>query len=145
MQGGISILTPSPSDVTNASNILLKAKDNYYITSFYNYTTKVLQFQLFYHDGNNIWTKSTLYSTSNVTIYKDTSVATDFPFNLTLSNSFAVATYITAQTNDKVNYSLRILQWDKNFNLLDAANPLVKAYESPIVEGNPNFNYFLLF
>lgn len=142
VQGGISILIPSPSDIANASNILLKAKDNYYIASFYNYATKVLQFQLFYHNGNNVWTKSTLYSTSNVTIYKDTSDASNFPFNINLSNAFAVATYITAQTNDKINYSLRILQWDKNFNLLDAANPLVRTYESPIVEGKSQFQLF---
>ncbi|SHI84926.1 RHS repeat-associated core domain-containing protein [Flavobacterium terrae] len=141
VQGGISILTPLPSDIANASNILLKAKDNYYIASFYNYNTKVLQFQLFYHNGNNIWTKSNLYSTSNVSIYKD-SDTNDFPFSLTLSNSFAVATYITAQTNDKINYSLRVLQWDKNFNLLDAGNPFVKNYETPIVEGKSQYQLF---
>lgn len=141
-QGGIAIAIPSPSDVSKASNIAIKARDNYYIATFYNFTSKLLQFQLFYHNGNNVWSKSAVYNTSNVTIYKNDSEGLDFPLNMTLSNSFGVATYITDQTDTKISYSLRILQWDKNFNLLNAGTPLVKTYESPIVEGKSQYQLF---
>ncbi|WKL48419.1 RHS repeat-associated core domain-containing protein [Flavobacterium pectinovorum] len=141
-QGGIAIALPSPADVSKASDIAIKARDNFYIATFYNFTSKLLQFQLFYHNGNNIWSKSVVYNTPNVSIYKNASEGLDFPLNLTLSTSFGVATYITNQTATKISYSLRILQWDKNFNMLNAGTPLVKTYESPIVNGKSQYQLF---
>lgn len=141
-QGGISILLPSPADVAKATDIKINARDNYYITTFYNSTTKLLQFQLFHHSGNNVWSKSALYNTPNVTIYKNPSEGLDFAFNINLNSSFGVATYITNQTSTEVDYTLRILQWDKNFNLLSPGNPLLNNYKSPIVNGKSQFQLF---
>jgi RHS repeat-associated protein len=141
-QGGISILLPLPSDVLKANNIAINARDNYYITTLYNTSSKLLQFQLFYYNGNNVWSKSALYNTPNVTIYQNPSEGLDFAFNITLNSSFAVATYITSQTSTEVDYTLRILQWDKNFNLLSAGSPLLNNYKSPIENGNSQFKIF---
>lgn len=140
--GGVQVLLPSPADVSKATNLLINARDNYYITTLYNSASKLLQFQLFYHDGNNVWQKSTLYNTSNVTIYQNASEGLDFPFNITLNDSFGVATYITNKTATEINYTLRNLQWDKSFNLLNPNSPLLNSYKSPIVNGKSQFQLF---
>ena len=140
--GNITVLTPSPADIAKASNFVITAFANYYIAALYTPASKLLQFQLFYHDGNNTWYKSTLYNTSNVSIYHDINNPTEFPFNLSLSNSFAVATYITGVSPTDVSYSLRTLQWDKSFNLLNAGTPLVNNYKSPVSNNKPQFSVF---
>lgn len=141
-QGGISILLPSPADVAKATNIGINARDNYYIATFYNSITKLLQFQLFHYNRNNVWSKSAVYNTPNVTIYENPSEGLDFAFNITLNSSFGVATYITNQTSTEIEYTLRILQWDKNFNLLSPGSPLLNNYKSPIVDGKSQFQLF---
>jgi RHS repeat-associated protein len=140
--GYIPVLLPSPGDVAKASNLVLTARDNYYIVALYTQTSSLLQFQLFYHDGNNTWSKSTLYSTGNVKIYQDPNNQTEFPFSLSLSNAFAVATYVTNITATEVSYTLRILQWDKSFNLLSPATPLVYNYKSPVTNDKSQFSVF---
>ncbi len=140
--GYIPVMLPSPADVAKATNIVISANDNYYIAALYNQTSMLLQFQLFYQDGNNVWNNSVLYNTSNVKIYQDPNNTTEFPFSLSLSNSFAVATYVTAITATEADYSLRILQWDKSFNLLNPGTPLVNNYKSPVSSGQSQFNVF---
>ncbi|SDS99358.1 RHS repeat-associated core domain-containing protein [Mucilaginibacter mallensis] len=140
--GFIPVLLPSPGDVAKASNIVISANDNYYIAALYNQTSMLLQFQLFYHDGNNTWNNSVLYNTSNVKIYQDPNNTSEFPFSLSLSNPFAVATYVTAITATEADYTLRILQWDKSFNLLNPGTPLVNNYKSPVSSGQSQFSVF---
>ncbi len=141
-QGSIIVQLPQPSDIAKATNYVVGARDNYYIAALYNQTSSLLQFQLFYHDGNNMWFKSALYNTTNVKIFKDPNNPTEFPFSLSLSSAFAVATYVTNITDKEVDYSLRILQWDKSFNLLSPGSPLVNNYKSMINSGKSQFSVF---
>lgn len=142
--GFIPVLLPSPSDIAKADNIVIAARDNYYITALYTQNSSLLQLQMFYHDGNTVWSKSVLYNTSNVKIYKDTNNPDEFPFSISLSNSFAVLTYVTAidSASETISYSLRNLQWDTNFNILNASTPLVNNYTSPIVDNKSQFSLF---
>ncbi len=140
--GYIPVSIPNTTDVSNASNLVIAAKDNYYIAAFYNQATQLLQFQFFHHDGNNQWSKTSLYSTSPVSIYHDPNNPNSFPFSLSLSNAFAVATYITGLNSSEVNYTLRALQWDKNFYLLNSNAPLLTACTSSITNGKSQFEVF---
>jgi RHS repeat-associated protein len=140
--GYIGVALPSPGDVASANNIVIAARDSYYIAALYTKSNSLLQFQLFYHDGNNVWNKSTLYNTPGVKIYNDPNNTTDFPFSLSLSYAFAVATYVTNITSTEADYTLRILQWDKKFNLLNPSTPLVSNYVSKVNSGQSQFSVF---
>lgn len=140
--GNITVAMPSPSAIATASNFVVAAFANYYIAALYTSSSQLLQFQLFYHDGNNVWSQSTLYNTGNVKIYQDPNNPDEFPFSLSLSSTFAVATYITAVSATDINYTLRTLQWDKNFNLLNAGTPLVNNYKAPVSNNKPQYSVF---
>ena len=140
--GYIPVLLPSPADVATATNVVIEARDNYYIAALYNQTSKLLQLQFFYRDGNNSWSKSSLYSTPNVDIYQDPNNKSEFPLSLSLSNAFAVATYVTDISTTEVSYSLRVLQWDRNFALLNPSTPLVNHYKSPVTDSKSQFGVF---
>lgn len=140
--GNITVMMPSPSAISAASDFVVAAFANYYIAALYTASKQLLQFQLFYHDGNNVWNQSTLYSTANVKVYNDPNNPTEFPFSLSLSSAFAVATYITDVSSTEIDYSLRTLQWDKSFNLLNAGTPLVNNYKAPVSSNKPQFSVF---
>lgn len=141
-QGSITVQMPSATDISNATYMAIAARKNYYISALYNNTSKVLQFQLFYHDGLYTWGKSPLYSTTNVSIYQDPQNTAAFMLNLALSDAFAAVTYISNITSANVDYSIRILQWDKAFNLLNPTAPLVNNYKSPVNNEKAQFNAF---
>jgi RHS repeat-associated protein len=113
--------------------VALTAGANYYLACSYNNGSA--QFQLLYLDATNNWCVNPIGWNSSFTVYSDPNDPTAFPFAFTPSQTYAVATYVTAATASQINYELRLFQWGATFSQPPA--PLVQSYSVPVVNGQP--------
>lgn len=120
-----------------AGTVAMSAGRNYLLVLAYDPTRKLGSFTLPYRNDQGQWNAGFAW-TSPFTVDVSNS---DVPFPLTLSPgpSYAVATYVTSFGDTTVASELRLFQFDANFNVTNASNPVVKAYTTTVINGTAQF------
>jgi len=130
---------PSSSDAARATGVALAALQNYYIVAFYFQDRRYGQFQIYYRDLGGGWHESSPWTNRDLDVALSES---RLLFAWSPQPTFAVATYVTGSTADKIKYSLRIFQWDENFSVLNASQPATVELEATITGGESQYDIF---
>jgi len=128
-----------PTSDRGADGVAIAAVENYWIVTFYFASKKRAQFQIFYRDLAGAWQESQEWANSGL----DVAISDgQLLFAWNAQPAYAIATYVRTMVNDRIDYSLRIFQWDENFYIAGASKPPVYDLSSTVQQGVSQYEVF---
>jgi large repetitive protein len=128
-----------PTSNQGADGVAIAAVENYWIVAFYFASQKSAQLQIFYRDLAGAWEETQEWTNSGLDV-----VISDgqLLFAWNAQPGYAIATYVRATSNDRIDYSLRIFQWDESFYIPAAGNPPTYDLDSTVQNGVSQYEIF---
>jgi len=124
---------------SDATSVTLAAFKDFCITGAYFADKHRVEFRIYFRDLEGGWQAAAPWSVSDIDIVASQGQSL---WALLAQPNYVVMTSISSASATAVDYTLRVYQWDENFNVLNPGLPAKLDLTSPLDNGHSQYDVF---